>query len=328
MVSRALLLSAILSLVIFSPVILWNYYTEYSGINFHAERVGNDSFLPTLSYFFSEFFGQFFYNNPFNIYLIALSLIFIYKKRKEYLNREIAFLFCVGLPLILVTLGMSFFNRTLPHWSGPGYFSLILIAAYVFRQKSEQSTKKSLNRIIVISHLFFIVVITVALIQVRTNVIPLGETTREKRVGKGNPVVDLTVWEIVASEIDKMVQNDIKNRDIAPDHVILTHKWYPAGHLDYYYAVPRKTRLYVLGNSKSQHHYMRINALRGQISTGTDAYYITTSHHYKAPQQELLQYFDKFDGPEIIPIYKNKKKMLNVFIWRMTNLEQALSLQH
>ena len=45
-------LSVITSVLIFSPVILWNLNNEYSGIGYHAGRVDINSILPTLKYFF------------------------------------------------------------------------------------------------------------------------------------------------------------------------------------------------------------------------------------------------------------------------------------
>jgi 4-amino-4-deoxy-L-arabinose transferase-like glycosyltransferase len=123
-------LSILSTLIIFSPVVYWNLTSEYSGINYHSERVGNGTWIPSLDNFFPEFFGQIFYNNPFNVFVIVISLIQLFKLKLKNIDKRVVFLLAASLPLIMLTLGMSLYSRTLPHWSGPSYFSLILIAGF------------------------------------------------------------------------------------------------------------------------------------------------------------------------------------------------------
>ena len=75
--------SGFLSLLVFSPVIWWNLNSEYSGFNYHADRVGGDSWLPSLKFFFPEFFGQIFYNNPFCFYPDCFWIFSISKVEKS-----------------------------------------------------------------------------------------------------------------------------------------------------------------------------------------------------------------------------------------------------
>ncbi|MGQ8335211.1 ArnT family glycosyltransferase [Sunxiuqinia sp. A32] len=319
-------LSGVISILVFSPVIYWNLTSEYSGIAYHASRVGNDSLIPTIKYFFPEFFGQIFYNNPFNFYLIVVSLIILYRQRKALLNRNVAFLLCISLPLIITTLGMSFFNRTLPHWSGPSYFGLVLIASYVFSTTGLVFERKTLKRVMIYGHSLVVVLIVFSLIQINYGFLTGSEKVSNDRVGKGDFTVDIGFWDEIADELNQVIDREIENKNISADYVILTHKWFPASHLDYYFAMPHEKKLFVYGERNNQHLYLKINKRRGPLTVGTDVLYVTTSAYFTAPDKELENHFEKVSKPLIIPIIKNGKKRVNIFVWELKNLKEDFEL--
>ncbi len=299
---------------------------EYSGISYHAGRIDINSLIPTLKYFFPEFFGQIFYNNPFNVFLIVLSLIILYKQRKTLFDPTLGFLLSIGLPLIFVTLGMSLYNRTLPHWSGPSYFSLILFATYIFRVKDEHFNGKTLLRLLTYSQICFLSIFLITLFQIKTGTLLGNSKLEAEKLGRDDFTLDLSMWDEISLAIKAKITDDKNKNNIGENHVILTHNWFPAGHLDYYYALPEHTRLYVTGKPENKHHYLRINDLRGEMPLGTDSYYITTSHYYEPPDKDLSDCFEEVKGPEIVPVYRNNRKKVNVFLWRMINLQDKTIL--
>lgn len=320
-------ISVLISGLMFLPVIIWNLTSEYSGLAYHLSRVGNSAFRPSLHYFFPEFFGEIFYNNPFNFYVIAMSLILVFKLRKTYLNDpKIGFLLSTSLPLILTVLLMSFFNRTLAHWSGPSYFALILLATYVLQTKDPDFKKSILIRTMIYAQAFFFLVVAVALFQVQTGILMGNTKLPDNKLGKDDFTIDLGVWHEIAAGIKSEINKEVAQNEMTPSHVILTHNWFPGSHLDYYYAMPNHTKLYILGQSTNQHNYMEINHERGEIPLGSNAYYVTTSHFFSAPKEELLNDFKTVVGPEIIPIYKNHKKRVNIFLWRLLDLQKKVDI--
>lgn len=318
-------IAPILTILIFSPVIWWNLTTEYSGISYHTDRIGNDSFIPTFKYLFSDVFLQIFWNNPFNVFLIVLSLFIIKKQRKDFIDPNIGFLLAVSLPLIITTIGMSLYNRTLPHWSGPSYFALILIAAHTFSPKEFSLEKKTLKRVMIYSHIYFLLVIIIGIIHIKTGVI-INLTKELSKVGINDFTIEYGLWEEISTELKSNINLDIEANPKFQKHTILTHNWFPGSHLDYYYAFPNHTKLYVLGGSHKQHNYMRFNNLRGEIPLYSNAYYISTSHYFSPPETTLLERFESVEGPEIIPIYKFNKNRVNVFIWKLVNLKNNVNL--
>ena len=315
--------SVIISLLIFSPIIYWNLTSEYSGVNYHSERVGSSSWLPKSKYFFPELFGQIFYNNPFVVILAIIATIRIIKIGFNNMDKKIVFLLLIGVPIIIVVLLMSFYNRTLPHWSGPGYFSLILITSYYCIHLANEKFNKKASKVIIGGVIFFYMICGLALIQIKNVFIPFSENSE---IGKNNFAVDLGHWENIAYEIKDCIQkHNLNETEISSTNYILTHNWFPAAHIDYYYALPNKMKLYVLGNYKKQHEYLKINKLRGAIPTESSAFYITTSNYFQRPDNKLLDKFESFNKLETIPLEIKGKTIANIFIWKLNNLKEEIN---
>ena len=310
---------------LFFPVVLWNLSSDYSGLGYHANRVSSDSWLPSFKYFPAEFFGQIAYHNPANVYLIVLGLGLLYRRRQDLLTPTAGLLLCTGIPLVLTTLALSLYNRTLPHWSGPAYFSLTLGAAYVLTSVDTARTRKQLTRGLVVGQGLFFLAMGAALFQVYTGQLVGSPNAEAHRLGRDNFAIDISLWDEIGAALQTELAKD--TLDVAPSRaVLLTHNWFPAAHLDYYYARANCAKVYVLGAPEKQHQYRKINALRGDVPLGANACYITTSHYYRPPEQELLDRFEKISEPEIITVQKNGKPAVNVFFWKLYRLREKIVL--
>ncbi len=325
--SRSFILSVVISIIIFSPVIIWNYFNDLSSLNFHSDRVGSGSILPNFKNFFPEFFGQIFYNNPFNVELIVVSIVYFWRNRDWAISKPLAFLMYTGVPLSLLVLGMSMYNGTLPHWSGPGYFGLILVAGVYGSSYLKEKSPKALNRYIWGGQILLGVLLLVAMIQVHTGIIPMGNEKNPTKLGKNDPTLDLYAWDKVGELIDQSLSEEVAKGTLQDDFVVMTHKWFPAGHLDYYYALPHQKQLLVWGDIKAQHIYKRTNVIRGGIQVGQDACFITTSLYYREPKPELTTHFEEVDKePTVLTVQRGGKEVMYVFIWKMHQLKSELDL--
>lgn len=314
------------SIFVFSPVPIWNLTSPYSGISYHAGRVGNDSFALSLKHFAPEFFGQIFYNNPFNVLLIIMALLLLATASRKYFNRKTGFLLAVSLPLILTTLIMSLFNKTLPHWSGPAYYGLILLTAYVFDFKRIAGKTRLLSTCLFGGQILFVALAVVAVIQINTGAL-VGDPDRPgHKLGKDDFSTDLAIWEEAGEAIDKKIKSDIASGIMPDSAVIITHNWFPAGHLDYYFARPAGRKLFVVGKSTRQHEYIKINALRGAIAAGNSAWYITASNYFKPPKENILRSFESASSADTVPVFKSGKHRLNLFVWKMKNKKEGVNL--
>lgn len=296
--------SALISFLIFLPVLVWNFHSPYSGIAYHEGRVGSSSLLPNFKFFFPELFGQLFYNNPFNAFLAVVALLKLRQDRN--LPPKIKFLLCAGLPLIFTTLAMAMYNKTLPHWSGPGWFSLILAAAYVFSEE-QNLHRKALSFSLKAGALLFTTAIILALFQVGTGYLLANPKAEPEKLGKDDFTADLSQWHSIGAEMEKI---------IPPNSAIVTHNWFPAAHLTHYFGDKNCVKVYVCGTSDRKHQFLKINKDLGSIKTSQPVYFVTASHFYQAPDSLFMKDFDTLSPRQELPVLQNGRKKINIFYWK------------
>ena len=117
-----------ISLLIVSPILIWNIQNNFASYRFHSARVKVDETVETFP-FIREILQQFLYNNPFNVVLMLIAIVaglqLGYKKLPA-----LSLYNCIALPLAGALLFVSLFrDATLPHWSGPAYVTLVPAAA-------------------------------------------------------------------------------------------------------------------------------------------------------------------------------------------------------
>ncbi len=313
-----LYLSAFISLALFLPVILWNYFAEYSSFAFHGQRVGSESMQLTLKYFFPEFFGQVFYNNPINWVIIVSSTIFIFRNKLFKTNEQIKYLFYTGIPIIATLLVMALFNRTFPHWSGPGYYALILIASVVVEHKTRGVSKPFPTKGVLASSLLFGFIVVVGVLQINFGIIPMPQEENQKRLGKNDVTLDLYGWEQAGERFEELLKEDQLLGQ--GNTFIITHNWFPACQVDLYMAYPNNIDLYVTGSIFKQHHYRAVNHKRGAIQQADEGYYITTSRYFQEPDETITSQFETISQPKIIPIKRGRRTVAYIYVYRLQNL--------
>jgi len=137
--SISLYASALISLLLFFPVILWNIQNDFISLTFQGGRLSlfESSLRP--DFLLTEILGEFFYNNPINVVLAFMALWAFAKKKNEFMGKNsFRILLWTSIPLILVFIMFSLFRRTLPHWTGPAYVTLNIVAAAWLRSVSEK----------------------------------------------------------------------------------------------------------------------------------------------------------------------------------------------
>ncbi len=319
--------AALLSTLIFSPVIIWNYLNKFSSFSFHEGRVGNGSWLPDLKNFLPELLGQFFYNNPVVVVLIIVSIVYFIRNRSWFVNKEINFLLLTSVPLSILVLLMSMYNKTLPHWSGPAYYGFIICAA-IYTSSYLLNVKPALaNRYVLGANILILFLLALALTQVYTGFIPMPESNKTTSLGSKDPTADLYGWKKAGDAIDQQLSIWVKEGSLHSDFSLVTHKWFPASHIDYYYALPHNKKVYVYGDIKAQHIYGKINSLYGEPELGSDMVYITTSLHYREPDTQLINDFEKVDErPSILTVNRRGKPLFYIYLWRLKGVKKIMGI--
>ena len=318
-----LYVSVLISVLIFSPVIYWNYQHHFISFTFHGERVSffSPGIRPDL--FFTELAGQALYNNPVNFIIILIALFALVKK-KFTLNPDLKrILLLTSLPLIGIFLFFSLFRQTLPHWSGPGYISLILIAAIYLSQKNV-GKRFLISLPLLISAVVMITGLSVGYAEIKTGFIGQPASEDPTKLGRHDVTLDMSGWREFGEDFRKLRNEDIAAGEMSAVAPIIITRWFPGAHLDFYVARPSRQNVIGVGELKNLHKYAWINRLRPGLYPTSDAYYITSSRDFKDPVPTLSPYFTEIAEPVIIQGFKGKKHVRNFFIYRLKSCHTDL----
>ncbi len=320
----SLYFSVIISAILFTPVIYWNIENDFISLGYQGGRVNLlDSGLRP-DYFLMEIVGEFFYNNPVNFIIIIISLwAFLFKKRrfisKEYF-RVIAF---TGLPLIATFIFFSFFRRTLPHWTGPGYTTLIFIAA-PFISDTVKNKNILFPKPLKFAVNLLIIVLIAGYSQINYGLIwnQNPKYVKNSQIGSKDISLDIFGWKQIGEGFTKLYRQDLKNGNMDSNAVIISYRWFPLANIDYYVARPNHINVLGIGSLYNIHKYATINKKRGGFHLGMNAYYITTSHDFNHADSVYKEYFKRIEPADTIPVYRGGKLVMNAFVFRMLGLKK------
>ena len=314
-------LAMIMSAAVFSPVIMWNIENDFISFTFHGERV---SFFETgirPDFFLTELSGQILYNNPINFGLIILGLIWMLRRESRIDRHYIPMLLLISLPLILLFLFFSFFRQTLPHWTGPSYLGLILVAgSFVSEQKYIKGIRFAIPKSILAALILLVSVLILGVAQINHGIIDLRGTNNQRSLGKTDPTLDMFGWKQLAEKFREIHKADLDRGTMDTNAVIISYRWFPAAHQDYYLGYPLGIKVLCIGNLERIHKYAWINRKRGGFPAGTDAYYITSSRDFSDPAEKFNGLFSAIDEPVIVNIQRGGKTAMQFYIFRLHDL--------
>ncbi len=312
-----LYLSGIITLIIISPIFIWNYNNSFITYTYQGARVVINNGVQ-LSSFLREIFGEIAYCNPVIFALILITIIKTIRKRLFVTSRELFWLLIfLSLPLILVLWAVSLFRDTLPHWSGPAYISLLIFTAF-YAEKSFKET--SFKKILRSANVLVLAVLVIAFSIINFLPASLGKKD-EQNLGSGDFTMDLYGWSDFKNDFKKLKDADVQTHQMNNDAVILSNKWFPAAHLDYYVAKPLHMKLYAFGPLFDIHNFAWLNKENGALKKGDDAYYISPSNYSSVPDSSLINSFSLTEPPVIIHQYRNKVPVRNFYVYRMKNFK-------
>ncbi|PWT78744.1 MAG: hypothetical protein C5B59_01150 [Bacteroidetes bacterium] len=312
--SPYLYISVLLTLIIISPILWWNIQNHFITYSYHGSRVGFFGKKLDTDSLLQQIFGSLFYNNPINMVMYVVALVSIARKGLSLRGDFTRLYLLLAFPLILVLLGMSLFNETLPHWSGPAYITIMLLAAAWLSAKNSFAEKTPKSIIAALG--LFVFVVVVALPGIKWLPVPLG--SKEERVlGKNDITLDMSGWDKFAIQFDSLYRDDVAKGKMKEGAFILSDYWFPAAHLDYYLATPLHMRLFAAGKLVDIHNYAWLNKERPLIATGSDAYFIYPSNYYGPPREELRNLFRQVEDSVIIVQHRSGVPVRNFVIYRM-----------
>lgn len=285
-------------------VFYWNYQNDFISYAFHNNRISLFSISFNKDSFLREIIGQVVYTNPYVFVMIFIMMIAIIKKKFVVEKKQLWMFFLFAFPLIFTTIWLSISRNTLPHWSGVSYITILPLLALFLEERKNIAKKLTIG--------FGVFTLMLLLVMTEINKGFFLKTDKDKMpelIGRKDAIMDLYGWKLASTKISKIIKNQKLN------HLpIVSDRWFPAAHIDYYIAKPNDMLVYGKGDLKQLHKYFWINKELPKLDD-KKVLYITDSRNYRHPRAAFKK--DNYQDSLIatIPILRNEKNVKNVFLY-------------
>ena len=310
-----LYIAAFITICSILPIIYWNIDNDFITYKFHSKRVLHSGIQ--LASFFQQITGEILYQNPLVYISCLIPLVRFKKLQTAFQNNALPLLLWLSLPLIVLFWTISLFNPTLPHWTGPGFIALFLIAGVYWSEASNR-----LVPILIQWAMGFIGVLLIGFVLlVHVFPIQLGAKTPEN-LGEYNPINDVTGWTQFSADFKALAEQDAKMEAMQEKAPILVSKWFPAGHILFYTARPIQKQVIGIGALEDVHKFAWLNQDQPSLQLGQDAYYIQPSNLPFNPTSLVLPYFEKMGKTDTIQIQKKGLLLREFYVYRFKNCQK------
>lgn len=271
-----------------------------------------------MGHFFTTGLGEFLYQNPI-VYIASLIALIQHKQIKLWIREDkvVALLLWLSLPLILTFWTLSLLNPTLPHWTGPGFIALFILAGLYWSEKSKNLVPVIIQWAMGLFGLILIGFILLVYITPKQ----LG-SSEQANLGEFNPINDVTGWKQFKASFEDLVKEDIQMGKMRFDAPIVTHKWFPGGHILFYIASPLQKELVGVGNLEDLHKFAWLNTTLKGLRIGMDAYCIEPSNLPDNTVARYSPYFEKVELALIVPINTRGVALRYFKVYRLLKCKQ------
>lgn len=304
--------AVVISLLIVSPILIWNIQNNFASYRFHSERVTIDKTVEGLP-FLKEVLNQAFFNNPFNVALICIAIVSFYRVRSNRLPTLTLFN-SIAWPLAGSLLFVSLFrDATLPHWSGPAYVTLFPMAAVYLAQVSQHKwwpgwIKWSLGT--------FVTTLFGYMLLVHFYPGTLGRSSGME-MGKGDNTLDVYGWSEGGKAFETFYKEEVALGNMQPNNPVVCAKWWGA-HVEYYFCRPLNLNMIGLGRLYLLHEYMWMNKERKEEVDFTKAYCIVPSDEYYDVEQTYSAYYSNVQLVKTIETRRGNQLARLFYVYRLS----------
>lgn len=303
-------IAILVSMILFSPVVIWNVKHDFISFLFQTGRIGVREF--NFNYFFQSIGGQIGYLLPF-IFFPAIYCAFenLFKLRRK--NEFTGLIFSFGTVPIIFFLVASFFNEVLPHWPLIGYITLTLPVGCLYFNLLQK--RKVLFNIIASLHMLVVAAaIFVSIAQIYTGVLynlELTPTGVEQDRGKMDLSLDIIGW--------NKFGHYFSERYYSEDIFLFTHKGYLGGQITF--ATKGKYPVLCLNKKMDARGFSVWQKQEKHI--GKDGIFICTSRFYLNPRDKYKSYFENIEFIESLPIERSGKIVKAIYLFRCENFKKV-----
>ncbi|WP_460570587.1 glycosyltransferase family 39 protein [Flaviaesturariibacter terrae] len=311
-----LYVAALLTAALASPIFFWNKRNDFITWRFHSERVELKQWAFNGPGLLRELGGQLLYNNPVIVVLLAIALVAL-ARRRWTLPPAARLLAWIGLPMIAVLVAISLLRDTLPHWSGPGYVTLLPLAAIWLAGKPLAISRRWLRG----AGAF--VLLLVAAASALTFAYPGTMGSQDRGYyGWGDFTLDLSGWREAGPAFAQLYYRE-KGSTMPYGAPVVVHKWFPGAHEDYYFAAPNEIPVLALGDLYDLHHYAWLNRWRLHDIDPTKAWCIVPSNDPFDPRAQFAAWYTRADSVTTIVQERGGKPARYFSVWKLSGWKKG-----
>lgn len=309
---KALYVSLAISLLIASPILLWNMRYDFITWRFHSARVDVTVVDKQQDGFWMELLQQIVVNNPVNFLLIIIALAALLRHRQ--LHPALSLYNFIALPLAMVVLLISIFRDVWYHWSSPAYITLLPLAAVYLADKIPVVQKLKLPPLFPAWTRWSSMALVLVLIAwpMVVKFYPGTYGRKEAAVaGQNDVTLDKFGWKQAGNSF-KEIYSD-KHAAAVP---LISPTWWGA-HIEYYFGEKQFPTI-ALGPINDIHFYAWLNAVRiPEVSMDT-AYCIVPSIDRHDNFRSIASYYRHMSLDTIFTVKRSGKIASNFYVYRLT----------
>ncbi len=312
-----LYVSFLITLLIISPIFIWNWQHDFITYRFHSERVVIWDYKIRWGGFVKEITGQLVVNNLVNVLLILYFLLFA---RLRGNGRKPLQLFnCVALSLLAIILLIALFRQTLPHWSGPVYITLLPMAAIGLADVNVKAYKRVVGYLAVYTALFL------GLMAGLTNYYPgtFGDKNPVE-LGKGDISLDSYGWKKAGDVFVELYNQQTAHLPQGKKPPLVCSTWWGA-QAEYFFAKPLGINMIGLGPVNDIHHYHWRNRVSLAGQPMDTAFCVVPSDGYYDVKTAFASYYRFADSVTAIQIKRGGLPAHYFYVYKLYGWKNAVS---
>jgi 4-amino-4-deoxy-L-arabinose transferase-like glycosyltransferase len=312
--SKSVYMAVIITIIVVSPVMVWNIQHNFIGYKFHSSRITFENGIH-IWYFFKALLSEIAIVNPIVFYLIIFSLVLALQGKLSAERKEIKIILFCSIPLIVSVLIISIFHEIFAHWPGPGYASLLILPAI----RLGTIVKGTKVPGIIKGAIVYMIVIALSQTLI-VNYLP-GTLSAQKdglKTGADDLSVDMFGWQSAGKAIDSLYKQDVTNNLMPKNSPLIATNWDTAALLQFYVADKTNQEVLGIGGILDLHQYYLSNLNEKLLKPGDSAYMIVPSNtFYYKTTNEVFRRFKLNQLAQSIPQYRSGVICKYVYVYRL-----------
>jgi hypothetical protein len=143
-------LAAVVGLALFAPVIVWNAQHGWASFLYQGNRAGGFHGLQ-LAMLLEALVGQILYLTPWIWVVLVIVLVGHLRRGPGNWSDSEAFLICQAVPALTLFMGLSTFQRIMPHWPLIGFVALMPMLGRTWSERLAADPSRVTRRLIFVA---------------------------------------------------------------------------------------------------------------------------------------------------------------------------------